>query len=748
MRKTLAYFLSLVNIITLGLMVLHPSYRAIADWLGPALGSHIYTLFTLIYLLLADPLRYPLVTAVWVFLGLLIGVIAGKKLGAAITALLLWITSIPLLAASVAGIYFSLESRGIFTDEIFELVSLVPVIPEQLTIESFLQIPIFSDLALQLVEILPTMSENTDPMRLIFQLGMPYLVAVAAKPVIIIVCAVIGAAVSSLVFCSLENILPSRSKTMAVLFIGLILFQSAPIANGINFDDGLYAEFIGGYIEEQNRAIISEVLLGNQVEFVPLNTPETSGLVASLVFTYNVYDPALLYSLPIEGITDFLSFRNIVPSTFTVNLYLGDDIEAAESKSNTVAHTIESNLGIELNHIITTPTPHEENTEATFPEMTAVVYYSDNTIDETTAQIVDVFSGEGGFADFFEEKLSEDGPLGVEFYVTGFMHLEPFESMLPLPDIPAEYQEEYHAIIDNPFSFLAGVQLASDAAEPLGSEYQFDLRDKLGVQSTPSYADSSDASFIVMARSNKTGIEELMDPTVHVKTSLPEDSIELNLLTMYLQMLGTFETHTGSPTLLDTTLIVPELNTPEITLTKTTQKEGDSLEVTITATNNGDHTITDLELIDSYPLKYGEPITGKGTAAWNSLSPGQSQSITYTVSTSNPGSYTDVPAVLYFKSNDFPSATASNINQNIEESPNPLYMLGDSYRALTDVLDLILEGKGDFLGYGIIGVVLLVAAIDIIKYLTGRSKRDEQPVAEEVPFVPPESPEDNPEDLL
>jgi hypothetical protein len=167
-----------------------------------------------------------------VFLGLLIGVIAGKKLGAVITALLVWITSIPLLAASVAGIYFSLESRGIFTDEIFELVSLVPVIPEQLTIESFLQIIIFSDLALQLVEILPTMSENTDPMRLIFQLGIPYLVAVAAKPVIIIVCAVIGAAVSSLVFCSLENILPSRSKTMAVLFIGLILFQSAPIARG------------------------------------------------------------------------------------------------------------------------------------------------------------------------------------------------------------------------------------------------------------------------------------------------------------------------------------------------------------------------------------------------------------------------------------------------------------------------------------------------------------------------------------
>lgn len=749
MRKTLAYFLSLLSLITLGLVVLHPSYRALADWFGPLLGSHIYTLFTLIYLLLADPPRYPMVTAVWVFLGLLIGVIAGKKLGAALTALLVWITSIPLLAVSVAGIYFSLESRGVFyTDEIFELVSMIPVIPEQLTIESFLQIPIFSDLALQLIEIVPTMSENTDPMRLMFQLGMPYLVAVVVKPVILIVCAVIGATVSNLVFGSLEKIMPSRSKTMAVLVIGLMIYQSATPVYGINFDDGIYAEFLGGYIEEQNRAIISEVLMGNQVEFVPLSTPEASGLVASLVFTYNVYDPALLYTLPIEGIADFLSFRNNIPRTFAINLYLGDDLEAAETKSNTLASTIESSLGIQLNHIITTPTPHEEGTEATFPEMTAVVYYSENTIEETTEHIVDVFSGEGGFADFFEEKISEGDPLGVEFYVTGVINLEPLESMLPLPDIPAEYQAEYHALMDNPLSFLAGVQLASEAAGPMGNEYLFDLKDTLGVKSTPSYSDSSDASFIMMARSNKTGVQDLMDPTVHVKTSLPEDSMELNLLTLYLQMLGTFETDAGTPTMLDTTLTVPELNPPEITLTKTTQKEGNTLEVIVTATNNGDHTITDLTLIDSYPLKYGKLITGTESASWRSLSPGQSQSISYTVSTSNPGSYTDVPAVLYFTSNDFPSATASNINQNIEESPNPVSMLGDSYQALTGVLDLVLDGKGDLLGYAIMGIVLLVAAFDVIKYLTGRSKRDEPPVAEEAPFVPPGSPEDNPEDPL
>ena len=75
-------------------------------------------------------------------------------------------------------------------------------------------------------------------------------------------------------------------------------------------------------------------------------------------------------------------------------------------------------------------------------------------------------------------------------------------------------------------------------------------------------------------------------------------------------------------------------------------------------------------------------------------------------------------------------------------------MLGDSYQSITSVLDLILDGKGYLLGYAIMGFVLLIAVIDVIRYMTGRSKSDEPPAAVEPPFVPPESPEDNYEDPL
>ena len=745
MRKTLAYFSALFGLFTLGIVVLHPSYRALADWLGPTLGSHIYTLFTLIYLLLADPIRYPLVTMVWVFLGLLIGVITGKRLGASLTALLVWLTTVTLLAASVAGIYFSLEARGVFNGEIIDAISVIPVIPEQLTLNSFFQIPIISEIILQMVEIAPTINENMDPMRLAINMAMPYLIAVLSKPVIMIVCAIIGATISGIVFSTVGGLLPSRGKTMAVLMVFALLSPMSG-AYAMNLDDGIYAEAVGGYIEEQNRAILGELLIGNTVEVLPTDTSEASGLVASIVFTQKVYEPSILYSLPIDGITDILNFRNIAPSTFAVNVYLGTD-ESIEEKSNTLVSTIESNLGITLHHIAAVPMPYEEGSENGLPEMTAVLYYSENTIEETTANILEPFSSEGGFSDLFSEKLNGN-PLDLEFYATGVIHIEPLEAMIPLPDIPEEYQDEYETLINSRFSFFAGVQLKEEAAEPLGNSYRFDLLDTLDVQNPPDYAADSDASLLILARSNNTGVTDLMDPTVYIKTSLPENSIELNLLTMYLQELGTFIAEAGEITVLDTVMTVPELHPPEIELRKTTQSTSNGLQVTISATNNGENAVTNLSLLDSFPVKYGELVSGTPEATWSSLNPGETKTLSYTVELDYPGTYTDTPAVLHFTSNDFPSSAASNINPVIEKTPNPISMLGDCYSAITSVLDLVTNEKGDMLGLGILGFVVLIVIIDVIRYFSGRSKNDASPEEEQVPHTPPESPEDNHEDPL
>jgi hypothetical protein len=744
MRKTIAYFLSLIMLFTLGLLILHPSYRALSDWLGSLVGSHIYTMFTLIYLLLANPLRYVTVALVWVIVGLLIGVISGKRLGASITAFLVWFTMIPLLAASLAGMYFNLEARGMFSQESLQALSLIPVIPEQLTFNSLFQIPIFSDLVFQLIEIFPTMGEGSNPQAILIELATPHLVAIASKPVLIIVSAIIGAVFSSVVFESVGKILPSRKTAMGLLIIGIISLQTVPTSTAINVDDGIYTEILGGYVEEQGRVVIGELILGNQIEYIPLDTPEAEGLVASIVFTQKIYDPSILYTLPSEEITDYLHFRNLLPSTFAVNVYLGDDVESIKNKSNQVIATVEQNLGIQFQEIATMPLPNEGGPEASFPMMTAALYYSQNTLEETTANIIQGFEDTGGFADIIGEKIETGKTLDIELYATGFVYIEPFKSLLPIPEVPQAFIEPYNALVESRFSFIAGVQLVKDAVKPQGSGYLLDLKETLGVQSTPSYVVNSDGSFIIMARSNMTGVTDPLDPTVHIKTSIPENSMDLMFLTFFLQGMGAIELEGGSPSTLDTQIFIPEITLPEVQVTKTSQTESNGgLEITVTVKNNGDQTIRNLELVDAFPEKYDILVSGANTASWMSLSPGGTVSLSYTVNTQKPGSYSDIPALLSYEIGEIQASTTSNILQSVDKSPNPASMLTDDYQAITTLLDTASEGTGRMLTMAIAGFVLLIATIDVFR-LVRKPKTGDSREPEPVPS-PPEEPGDSAE---
>lgn len=741
MRKTVAYFLSLFMLFTLGLMILHPSFRALSDWLGPLLGSHIYTLFTLIYLLLADPLRYVTVPMIWVVVGLVIGIISGKKLGASITAFLVWFTMIPLLAASLAGMYLNLEARGVFSQETFQALNLIPVVPEQLTFNSLFNIPIFTELVLQMVELVPTLGEGTSIMGVMIELATPHLLAIISKPALIVASAVIGAMVSPLLFNSVGKILPSRKTAMGLLLVGLLSLQAVTVSMAIDVDDGIYTEILGGYVEEQGRAIIGELILANQVEYIPLNTPETQDLVASIVFTQKIFDQSILYTLPSDNVTDYLHFRNVLPSTFAVNIYLGDDSEAIQTKSNQVITTIEQNLGIEFQEISSMPLPNEGGPDMSFPVMTAAVYYSQDTFEDATSNMIEIFEDTGGFAELVSEKFETGNTLDIELYATGFIFIEPFEALLPIPEVPVWFMEPYTALLESKFSFFTGIQMVKDAVEPQGSGYVLDIKDVLGVHSSPSYATDSDGSFIITARSNLTGITDPLDPTVYIKTSIPETSMDLMFLTFFLKGMGAIELDGGSPSMLDTQIFIPEVAIPEVELTKTSQAVSNGIEITLTAENNGDETIRNLVLVDAFPEKYDILASGSNTATWNSLSPGETISLSYTVEPEKPGSYTDIPALLSYETGDIQLSAASNVIESIEIGTNPVSIMVNDYQAITNMLDRVSEGFGRIPTYLLAFLLVVIAALDVFKAVSKGSKSD----ASGGPVVPspPEEPGDS-----
>ena len=97
MRKTAAYIVSLVFLFISGLAILHPSYQVLSSCLSPLTGGFIYTVFLMFTLLIANPFKYLSVGLIWIFTGLIIGLISQKKLGSSIVAFFTWLSMLPTL---------------------------------------------------------------------------------------------------------------------------------------------------------------------------------------------------------------------------------------------------------------------------------------------------------------------------------------------------------------------------------------------------------------------------------------------------------------------------------------------------------------------------------------------------------------------------------------------------------------------------------------------------------------------------
>ncbi len=573
MRKTLAYFASIIFLFYAGLSILHPSYEALAAWMGPLLGGHIYTFFTIFTLLVMDPLGNSAVGLVWLLAGPLIGVISSKKLGGSITAFMVWFTMIPLMFASVFGVYLNVMDSGITEAQGAELFEFIPVLPEQLSIKSFLDIPIFSDLAVQAIEMVSMGDSAEGPMVLVIDLATQYMTPILLKPVIITLGAIIGAVLSGGIPGVLGFKLPTRKTAVSALVVMTILSQgfAVPLAHGINFDDGLYLEAIGGYIENEGRAITGQVLLGSEVVLVSPPASAVEDLMASFVVTQKIFDPGLLYSLPIPNIEHLVPMIGIMPNTFAVTVYAELDQDIVEARSEQVISEYESLYGIELSKILSNSMIPDENDTRSMPPLTVTVYYSLNTFEETAENIDSGFAELGGFADTVQE-IRDGENKDIEVYVAGMISPAYFQTMLPLDEIPPGFEASFDAVFGQTFSLFAGIQITRDGTTSSGDE--LDMGELLGI-TTPSYAEGTDISAIIVSRDNYTGTIGGLDPDTKMKLSLPSDSSELMLLSTVMPMFGVMDIGSGTPSPSDMRIDAPGIKLPEVFLVKTVQHDGD-----------------------------------------------------------------------------------------------------------------------------------------------------------------------------
>jgi hypothetical protein len=528
----------------------------------------------------------------------------------------------------------------------------------------------------------------------------------------------------------------------ALMEMGLDSGMGIEFESSIDLENGIYVEALVGYVEDQGRAITGELLLGTGIETVDSNEPYMQDLAVSAIVTQKIFDPTFLYTLPIEGIENYVQFTNLIPETVALTVYVGDDVEAATLKSDQLIAEYETMYGIEFGRIVSQPvafTEDGEGGESMIPPYVISVYYSLNTLEETIPNLLTGFESKQGFANSFQERIDGD-PLDVELFVTGQITPEHVQAFIPIPDDLGFLQELVDTLVAETYHFAAGVQMINEAVSP-SSGSTFDLRDALGI-GTPRYSRASDISMIVVARPNNTEPEA----DFKISTSLAQDSMELMFIGMYLDSILDVEMHGGSaPSSSNMQISILDYTAPEVEIVKTSQATSDGSTVTITVTNEGSSTLSDLMLKDAFPTKYGILDSGDTEATWSRLSPGQSVSISYVASYENPGVYTDIPAMLSYVENDATRSAASNTLPTSTKNPSPIRLLSDSYQATFDLIDMV-TGNGDLFQMIPLVLIALIAAVDIFKMYRNRSTVE--PQAQGEPLLPePPSDEDTPVDL-
>jgi hypothetical protein len=100
-------------ILYIGYTQLPTGLRGISDWLSPVLGVHFNTLIVAVYLIFTNPLTYPPVFSLWVTAGLLGGIIAGGKVGRGfMVGLAVFLSTLGAMGLAAFSIFRGVTSGG------------------------------------------------------------------------------------------------------------------------------------------------------------------------------------------------------------------------------------------------------------------------------------------------------------------------------------------------------------------------------------------------------------------------------------------------------------------------------------------------------------------------------------------------------------------------------------------------------------------------------------------------------------
>ena len=715
MRKTAAFILGVALVLGLGLAFLHPALQLIGLWLTPLLGTQFYVALSLAYLLLADPLRYPVVLFVWLAVAFIGGVIVRKRLGGVLTMLLVWLLVVPMLALSVFVVAMNVQQ---IMEEVEgeEALGLIPSIPEGMTLTQLLETPMLGDVTMDVLTMISEGAEREIGMDFIMGYAYRALGWVALKPLIVLVGALIGVEAGRIgqrfmpvsLSGGLQSNHPSTVAALKTLFVAFILLGAivAP-AEGqfIDLGDSVYVEQLVAGTDGEGHVGLINVFLETEDADVP------DDVVAAIVVSQEIQAASLLSLLPLPEELDAESFLNLAPDTVYAVVYVDTPPEEARQSSAHVKALLEDRVGVELVTLQAFELPELQLDEATLPSMTVVVGYSESDAAEVAEAFLNGVMDHGGLAEGVEEAVSNgalapgarEGSADGSVFMSGFIRLEPFMIMLPEDPMLDMFLEDLEVLIEEPIGFAVSGHYWEDGAASMGSGQSVDLAELLGLESLPGYSMDSDASFITMLTPDQTGAEDEFGVAIRFFSNLPQTS---PLLPMYGFMTGGFGNVTyeeGTSVAADTLrLTLDSPLPPKLSVSKTASREraatGSQVEVTVSITNRGNTAVQDVEIDDASTLlgyAYASDLRGSDTKIIASLAPGATETITYSVTLNRPGVFRLRSAKVSYVSMGETYGEVSD-RPTVETGPPGLVQAGFTLRGdLVRLIDLAADGKGD-----------------------------------------------------
>jgi len=724
MRKTAAFLLGVALVLGLGLALLHPSLQLIGVWLTPLLGTQFYVALSLAYMLLADPLMYPVVLFVWLVVAFIGGVIVRTRLGGVLTMLLVWLLVVSMLALSVFGVAMNI---GQMMDEVEgeEALGLLPPIPEGMTVSRLMETPVLGEIALDLLDVVG--EEAGQEIRMDYIMGYVYqaLTWAAVRPIIVLVGALIGVEAGrhgqrlmAKQPSSLQTNQPTGGDALKTWLVFIILAGAtlAP-AEGqfIDLGDSVYVEQLAAGTDGAGRVALIDVFL--ETEDAEVN----EDVVAAMVVSHDIRATGLFSLLPFPDELDIESLLSLAPDTFYAVVYVNTPPEEAIQRSSETKALLEDRLGVELVTLLAFELPEYRLDEATLPCMTAVVGYSEAEASEVAEAFLSGVTDHGGLAEGVLEAVSNgalvpgdrEGSADGSVFVSGFLRLGHFTFLLPEDPMLDMVMEDLGILFEEPLGFALSFHIWEEGASTEGMGQCVDLAELLGLEALPSYSVDSDASFITLLKPNRTSMMDGPQVAARFHSNIPTTSPLLSMYGLMIEGIGNATYVEGTSITADAFSMTLEAPLPpRLTVTKTVNRDmasvGSQVEVTVTVTNNGDTVVNDVEIDDSHTLlgyAYASDLQGSATKTVASLAPGESITLIYGFTLSRPGYFNLRPAKVNYVNKEKTYMEVSGRPTVKTGRPGLVQACSALKGDLARLIDFAAEGRGETL----VTAALLVA---------------------------------------